>query len=152
MGAKLRICQKCGREYTRSAENGGGFKYCCLDCAYAARKDKYNAFYAPEREAAAERRREREEQRAAGTYITRPYERHKAKQTDNDAEIKRINAEAQAAGMSYGRFVSMLAIKAEQAEKAKQFAKCPRTVNGIVVPERLLNAQIERRRKHDISL
>ena len=102
MGAKLRTCQKCGREYTRSAENGGGFKYCCLDCAYAARKDKYNAFYAPEREAAAERRREREEQRAAGTYITRPYERHKAKQTDNDAEIKRINAEAQAAGMLGG--------------------------------------------------
>lgn len=145
MGAKVRICQKCGREYQRSAENGGGFKYCCLDCAYAARKDKYNAFYAPAREAAAERRAEREAQRAAGTYITRPYERHKDKPTDNDKEIKRINDAAQAAGMSYGRYVSMLQIEAEAAERAKRRAKCPRTVNGVIVPERLLNAQIERR-------
>ena len=147
MSAKVRICQKCGREYQRSAEHGGGFKYCGLECAYAARKDKYNAFYAPAREAAAERRAERDAQRAAGTYETRPYTRHTAadKPTDNDKAIKQINDEARAVGMSYGQYVSLLQIEAEAEERAKRRAKCPRTVNGVIVPERLLNAQIERR-------
>lgn len=141
--AKAKVCERCGRAYTYG--NGGGTKYCCKECATAARKDEYNARYAPAREAAAERRAERDAQRAAGTYETRPYTRQTAAQPANDKAIKEINDKAQACGMSYGKYVCMLQMQAEAAERAKQRAKCPRTVNGIVVPERLLNARIERR-------
>lgn len=141
---KTRLCNVCGRPFM-AYKNGAGYKYCCVACGEKAHKEQARAAAAPQRAAAAERKAQRAAAKAAGTYEKRTYNKKSKKPLSNMDEINRINNEALAHGMSYGKYVLMLEMQKQAEESRHKKATHSKTVNGVIVPERILNAKIETR-------
>lgn len=140
-----KICCICGKAYTKYT-NGGRNKYCSKKCYEAAHKAQRLEREAPQREAAAKRRAEREANKAQQAAEQREEKAMKAKNKQKPKncidEIKNINAQALAAGMSYGKYCLMLEMQKKAAEQEKSKEK---KINGVYIPERLLKAKTERR-------